>query len=149
MQYWDEMNTKYGFAEGLCCPAGLEIYRNVYVKTVSKLAEHFGSDYRVVPYDGCGSRNTCFWIYVPKAWFESVYLPKQEAGQEWTAVRENDIRAAGQIFLDEADYPMVEAIGLARELGIDQYIEVQTSLSPGFEAFLGDCRQEVIRFQAV
>ena len=149
MQYWDEMNTRYGFAEGLCCPAGLEIYRDVYVKTVSKLAEYFGSAYRVVPYDSGGSRNTCLWFYVSKVWFENVYLPKQETGQPWKAVDDDDISAAENDFRDEADYPMVEAVELARELGIDQYIEVQASLSPEFEGFLSDCLREVIRFQAV
>lgn len=149
MQYWEEMNTKFGFGDGECYPAGIEIYRDVYLKTISRLAEHFGSDYRVVPYDRCGVHNFCLWFYVSKAWFESVYLPKQEAGQPWKAVDEDDIHAAETEFCNGADYPMVEAIELAHELDIDQYIDVQTSLSPEFEGFLGDCLKEVVLFQTV
>ena len=136
MQYWNEMNTKYGFADGESYPAGIEIYRDVYVKAVSRLAEHFGSDYRVVPYDRCGVHNFCLWYFTTKEWFENVYLPRQEPSKKWVAVDNTEVTAGEKIFFDDTDDAMYKAIELALDLDIDRYVEVQTSVAPSFGEFL-------------
>lgn len=147
MQYWDEMNDKYGFGDGGCYPAGIETYRDIYVKTVSRLAEYLESDYRVVPYNRCGVHNYCLWYFVSKNWFETVYLPMQEPEKQWSAVTETEIQAAESEFFENTDYMMAAAVELARELDIDQYVNIQVDLSPSFGEFLNDCHQEVIRLQ--
>lgn len=142
MQYWNEMNTKYGFSDGESYPAGIEIFRDLYVKAVSRLAEHFGSDFRVVPYNRCGVHNYCLWFYVTKEWFESIYLPLQKSGQMWPSVGEREIRAAETSFANAADDAMQKAVDRAFELELDNYVEVEVKLADDFGEFLLNCGKE-------
>ena len=148
MRFWDEMNTKYGFGDGKSCPDGIEIYRDIYVKTVSKLAEHLGSDFRVVPYNRGGVHNVCLWFFVSKKWFENVYLSKQASGKPWSAATEDDIQGAESEFFEKADDMMDEAISLAFDLGIDGFVQFKAKQSKEFERFLKTCHQAIVGTQS-
>jgi hypothetical protein len=149
MRYWDEMESKWGFGDGGSCPDGIEIYRDAYIKTVCKLAEHLGSDCRVVPYDRGGCHNFCLRFFVTKKWFESSYIPKLESGKPWPAVSDEDIDLADKEFFIGTDTIMDEAISQARELEIDDFVETNVKLSKDFENFLKTCHRKMIDFQAV
>jgi len=43
MKYWDEMQSKWGFEDGGCVPAGAEVYREVYIRAVNLMAKKLGS----------------------------------------------------------------------------------------------------------
>lgn len=135
MQYWDEMNNKYGFGDGSAYPAGVELYRDVYVKTVNKLAENRNSDLRIVPFDRAGVHNYCLWMVVPKEWFETVYLPKQKPGEQWEGVDFKDLPNPDEPE-PEPDAELETAIEEAMGLDLDSFVEVNPVLAEGFTEFL-------------
>jgi hypothetical protein len=137
MQYWEEMNNKYGFGDGSAYPAGVELYRDVYVKTVNKLAENRNSDLRVVPFDRGGVDNYCLWMVVPKGWFETEYLPKQKPGKQWSGVDFKDLPDpdAPEPQPDEA---LEAAIEDAMGMDLDSFVEVNPVLAEGFQKFLAE-----------
>lgn len=135
MQYWDEMNNKYGFGDGSAYPAGVELYRDVYVKTVNKLAENRNSELRVVPFDRGGVHNYCLWMVVPKEWFETVFLPKQKPGEQWEGVDFKDLPDPDAPE-PEPDEELEAAIEEAMGLDLDSFVEVNPKLAEGFSEFL-------------
>lgn len=135
MQYWEEMNNKYGFGDGSAYPAGVELYRDVYLKTVNKLAENRNSDLRIVPFDRGGVHNFCLWMVVPKEWFETVYLPKQKPGEQWEGAEWNDIPNADEPE-PEPDEQLEAAIEDAMGMDLDSFVEVNPKLAEGFTEFL-------------
>lgn len=124
MQYWEDMSNKWGFSDGEAYPAGVEIYRNVYVKTVNKLAEKHNSRLRVIPFDRDGIHNFCLWVAVDKNWYEENYnnlhhvkLPDEE------------------VIHDEG---FVSAVEEAKELNLDDFVVVEAKLDDNFESFLAE-----------
>lgn len=63
MRYWDEMTSKYGFNDGESIPEGIEIYRDIYIRTVNKLASGYGSKVRAYGYDRPGVHNWCMVLF--------------------------------------------------------------------------------------
>jgi len=130
MQYWDEMNDKYGFGDGSAYPAGIEIYRDVYLKTVNKLAENRNSNLRIVPFDRGGVHNFCLWMVVPKECFESEFLPKQEPGKRWVGV--DSMPGDEPDMDDELETAIEDAMGM----DLDRFVLVNPVLSEEFTEFL-------------
>lgn len=62
MRYWEDMQDKWGFSDGNAIPEGIEVYRDVYVRVVNRLATRFGSKYRAAPYDRGGVHNWCLIV---------------------------------------------------------------------------------------
>jgi hypothetical protein len=135
MQYWEEMNDKYGFGDGGAYPAGIELYRDVYLKVVNKLAENRNSELRIVPFDRGGVHNYCLWMVVPKEWFETVFLPKQKPGAQWEGVDFKDIPDANDPE-PEPDDELEAAIEDAMGMDLDSFVEVNPVLAEGFGEFL-------------
>lgn len=137
MRFWEAMNDKYGFEDGSAYPDGVELYRDVYCKAVNKLAEAKNSEFRVVPFDRAGVHNFCLWMIVPKAWYEGVFLPKQEAGKQWVGVDWDEIPNNDQPE-PQPDDALDDAIADAQAMDLDGFVEVKVMLSPDFEKFLND-----------
>lgn len=137
MRFWEAMNDKYGFEDGSAYPDGVELYRDVYCKGVNKIAETKNSDFRVVPFDRAGVHNFCLWMVVPKAWYEGVFLPKQEAGKPWIGVNWDEIpdRDSPE---PEPDDALDDAISEAMEMNLDEFLDVKVVVSDDFEKFLKD-----------
>ena len=126
MQYWYEMDSKWGFADGSAYPAGIEIFRDVYIQTVNKLAEKHGSAVRVVPFDRGGCHNYCLWITVEKGWFEENYK-----GQPITSCP----KAA------KKDDAFEKAVEEAMEIGVDEFVIVDPKIDKeAFDLFLSDIK---------
>lgn len=130
MQYWGEMESKWGFSDGEAYPAGVVLYRDLYVKTVNRLAEKNGSEVRVVPFDRGGLHNTIMRINVSKSWYEEEYLPKQ-TGQFFDAVEKVPV----QVEIDDA---MGKSIEEAMEMGVDDFVVVNPTVDQEFENFLAN-----------
>jgi hypothetical protein len=135
MKFWESMNDKYGFEDGSAYPDGVETYRDVYCKSVNKLAEQKGSDFRVVPFDRAGTHNYCLWMTVPKDWFEKVYLPKQEADKQWIGCDWGDIPDNDKPE-PQPDEALNEAIAAAMDMDLDGFVEVEVKVSKDFAGFL-------------
>lgn len=130
MQYWNEMSEKYGFGDGGAYPVGIELYRDVYVKTVNKLAEKHGSNVRILPYNRNGIHNNCMWVCVSKEVFEEVakhYGYRDE--KVWEAVE-------GRLELSSRDKAMYTAIADAFEMTLDDFIVVEPYIAHDFPDFL-------------
>lgn len=143
MKFWDDMNTKYGFGDGNCYPDGIELYREVYIKTINRLAEKLGSRCRVVPYDRPGVHNFCLRFFVSKEWFDEIYATREKEKGLLPSVTHEDFKTAPSAFDVETDDEMLEAISAAEELYVDQYLDVTVKISPCFETFLQNCEQEM------
>jgi len=135
MKFWDEMNDKYGFNDGGAYPDGIDLYRDVYVKAVNKLAENRNSELRVVPFDRAGVHNYCLWMVVPKDWFETEYLPKQKENKVWEGVEFKDIPNADQPE-PQPDEELDLAIQDAMEMDLDGFLDTTTVVNDEFAGFL-------------
>lgn len=140
MKYWDEFLTKRGFHEGKHIPEGAELYRDVYLKTVNKLAELKGSGHRYVPYDGDGD-NCCLIRLVPKAWFDTVYLPQQTGRGIWQSAEDNDLKQV-EINDEKRDDPMRDAISFADESNLDDFLVISVTVDDLFEGFLENLKAD-------
>jgi len=136
MQYFGAMKEKYGFDDGGSCPTGVEIYRDVYVKAINRLAELNGSDQRIVPYNRPGVHNVYMVWLVTKEWFDAVFLPRQEKDDEWETVEYCELHAHGRSPDTEADDAMVRAIDDAYKLNLDSYIYAKFRVDSKFDELL-------------
>ena len=57
MQYYDEMQTKYGFGDGGSVPPDAEACQTVYVEALNQVAARLGSEVRAYSYDRPGVHN--------------------------------------------------------------------------------------------
>jgi len=134
MKYWDEMLTKYGFGDGDSIPDGIEIYRDVYLKVVNKLAKLKGSGQRYVPYDRDSIHNPYLVCLVPVEWFDAVYFPQQEGSQVWQTA--DDSLNQVEIPDNEQDGQMRKAVSDAMDLRLDLYLKFTVTVMPEFADFL-------------
>jgi len=137
MQYWESMLTKWGFDDGTTVPDGVEVYRDVYLKTVNRLAEKHGSSQRFVPYDRDGIHNPCLVVLVPCDWFKTSYLPSQAGNERWQSA-DDDALDRVEIPLGQMDEEMRTALAEAHDRDIDLFVEVTTTVGLAFEDFLDD-----------
>lgn len=128
MQYWEEMDSKYGFGDGEAYPAGVVLYRDIYIKTVNKLAEKHGSAVRVVPFDRGGCHNSVMKFEVSKDWYEKEYLPKQK-GEYLESAEALPERS-------EIDDSFRAAVEEAMELDVDGFVVVNPLVDKEFASFL-------------
>ena len=132
MQYWEEMDSKYGFSDGEAYPAGILIYRDIYIKTVNKLAEKHGSAVRVIPFDRGGCHNTVMKFEVSKDWYEKEYLPKQKGEYlESYAPPADTLPERAEI-----DDGFRAAIEEAMDLDVDGFVIVNPVVDKEFVSFL-------------
>lgn len=141
MQYWSQMNDKYGFEDGSAYPEGIEIYREVYCKTLNRLAESNGSRVRVVPFDRSGCHNYCLVMTVPKRWYNDTFLTKQVADKPWRGVDCGRIWHTAEdafepISSELEDEAFIDATHAAMELDLDGFVQVNVKVSEDFEKFL-------------
>lgn len=105
MKYWEEMQSKWGFGDGDATPPDAYECRAVYVEAVNVLAERLGSAYRYEAYDRGGLHNDCM-----------------------IATRRAD-QTLDQAFAEHGgegdDEAMRDAVRVADELGLDQFVQVR------------------------
>lgn len=117
MNYWNEMNTKYGFDEGMTVPPDAIEVRRVYIGAVNLLAEKRGSNIRVVAYHGWGSKNWCLVLLVTADEYNQAE-PKKRYDDSWKF--EDPWVEPAQ------DDGFKKALADAREMELDQYVETTT-----------------------
>lgn len=128
MRFWEDMQSKYGFSDGNAVPDGVEIYREVYIRAVNKLAEQLGSGVRAVAYDRFGFHNWCLILMHPLSDLQAQGI------DEFTVHVDIDADTT------EADEAMKEAIRQAYELELDSFVEVTVTLTGDFDAFVNTLR---------
>ncbi len=122
MDYYDAMLSKFGFSYGDAVPPDAEARRTVYVKTINRIAELRGSAVRAVAYDRPGMHNWCMICYASA---------KDVVGYgERIVARDLDL---DEVAPDEA---MQDAIEMATEIEIDQFVIVETRIDESFETML-------------
>ena len=136
MKYWDEMNDVFGFDCGDRRPPGVELFRDVYLKTVNRLAERWKSDFRVVPFN-YRSHNRWLWMIVPKEWFENVFLGHchwHRSSIVWQGVEFKDLpdKQNGQYPEPKPDLGLSNAIAEARKLDLDSFVQVLPVVNENF-----------------
>lgn len=134
MQYWGELQNKYGFNDGEFYPSGIATYRDVYIRVVNILAEKNGSQFRVLPYDRQGAHNTYLCLFYPTKWFEQYYLNRITRDEIWPNTDIADAQSSVDYW--DVDEAMDQSIEQAKELGLDSFVEAVVTVSPEFEEFL-------------
>jgi len=128
MRFWEDMQSKWGFSDGNAVPDGIEVYREVYIRAVNKLAEQLGSSVRLVAYDRFGVHNWCLILMHQLSDLQARGI------ENFTTHVDIDADTSG------ADEAMDEAIRQADELELDGFVEVTVSLADDFEAFMTELR---------
>jgi hypothetical protein len=128
MRFWNEMQDKYGFADGEAMPEGMDVFRAVYIRAVNALAAQLGSIVRAVTYDRPGIHNSCLIL------FYRVSDLKAHNISLFTQPIEMGIGSA------EPDELMEEAILQADLMNLDDFVEVQVSITDKFTDFLLNLR---------
>jgi len=89
MEYWAEMTSDDLAAEyniRARHPLGIEVFRDVYSKMISLLAQQTSSAYRVVPYNDHTRTYWCRIAPVPAVWFDA-HFPRRYLGTEYFTQR--------------------------------------------------------------
>lgn len=124
MRYFVDMTSKFGFNDGESVPEGVEIYRDLYVRTINRIAELIGADQRAVPYNRPGVHNWCLILFFDK---ENLPPASESATWQW----QPDWQTA------EPDAQMQEIIDAANSLSLDEeFVEVTVVEREGFDEFL-------------
>lgn len=108
MHYWDQMQSKWGFADGDAVPRDAHAAREVYVAGVNRLAERFGSRWRVGAYDRPGLHNHCLVVTLP-------------AGADLAGAIRTGACGGGDEALDKA-------VEVAHAMMLDDYIVVRAEV---------------------
>ncbi len=112
MRFWDEMQAKSGFSDGESVPEGADVYREVYIRAINRLAEQRGSTVRAVAYDRPGMHNWCLVTF------------RVAGTPDGTEVLPDD--------------QMDTAIEQALDLDLDGFVPVVVAIHADFARFLAD-----------
>ena len=119
MKYFDEMQTKWGFGDGGLVPPDVEACRTVYVEALNQIAAKLGSELRAYAYDRPGMHNPFLILFRGK----DAQTDHEEL---------------------EPDEPMNEAIGCCNGLDLDDLVEVQVTVDPGYQEKITQMVKEVV-----
>ena len=119
MKYFDEMQTKWGFGDGGLVPPDAEACRTVYVEALNQFAAKLGSELRAYAYDRPGAHNPFLILFRGK----DAQTDHEEL---------------------EPDEPMNEAIGCCNALDLDDLVEVQVTVDPGYQQKITQMVKEVV-----
>jgi hypothetical protein len=119
MKYFDEMRTKFGFGDGGSIPPDAEACRTVYVDALNQVAAKLGCELRAYAYDRPGMHNPFLILF---------------RGKDTQTDHEER----------EPDEPMNEAIECCRELDLDELVEVQVTVDPGYREKITQMVKEVV-----
>ena len=140
MQYIGEMENKYGFGDGACYPEGIEMYRDVYVRTLNAFAQKWGSNTRAIPYDRPGSHNAIMLLYTTAAWWNEHYAPLIEPGEQLpgNGYDVNQMPVIENPCTEEAWDDAMDALAEVEfDTGsIDDFLDVEVKVADNFEEFL-------------
>jgi len=118
MKYFDEMRTKWGVGDGGTVPPDAKACRTVYVEALNQVAVKFGSELRAYAYDRPGMHNPFLIVF-----------------------RSQDAQTDHEEL--EPDEPMNEAIGCCNGLDLDDLVEVQVTVDPGYQEKITEMMKEV------
>ena len=131
MQYWDDMQSTWGFSDGAREPEGTDCYRAVYVQTMNTLLGATQSSIRVVAWNRPGLHNRCMIVHVCAEWFAT--LDPKDAGTGYAQV---PVEAQA---LGPRDDAYNEAIFQAFSLDVDDYVIMDPHIDyEGLDASLAE-----------
>jgi hypothetical protein len=129
MRYWQDMESRYGFGGGESVPPDAYESREVYVRTMNRLLELHESGVRLIAYDRPGMHNECLILKVTSIEFQEIPEKDVLSGHwappnDWVEPDEDDaFMAAGE---------------QAHDSYVDDYVDVEVTINPGFGDFLAD-----------
>ena len=126
MKYWEEFQSKWGFADGDAIPPDARACREVYIREINKLAKRKGSSVRLLAYDRPGMHN-CYLILRVDAEKAANIPPRR--------LYKGDPITCRTLMLDDwneppADDAMTEAIQEAYEMGLDSLVVTEVRILP-------------------
>lgn len=121
MIYFNEMNNKYGFADGSAIPREALECRTVYVRVLNVLLERLGSACRILPFDRGGCHNWCLWIRVSVETYNQI-VSETKSGSDPDGSGLQDYQEP------EPDDAWRQAVGIANQMGLDECIEVRVQI---------------------
>ena len=129
MNYFDEMLTKYGFSSGASVPREAEACRTIYVRTMNKLLEKFGSGVRLVAFDGY--KNPYLIVLVTKEQFKDFTWDVSVQDQRTDKL----LNLYNEPLFDEAGNESVEA---ANKMMLDDLVEINVNLPKDLDEQIDD-----------
>ncbi len=132
MQYWEEMNDKYGFGDGGSVPRDAELCRNVYVRALNAVAEQKGSNVRAISFNRGGCHNPILIVMVTLAQFNAIPV---------------EYRLSGDYDLDNlpdekepSDAAWEATVAECMEIGLDDYVVYSPEIEPAFAQVVTDLK---------
>jgi hypothetical protein len=117
MDYFYEMESKDGFADGAAAPLGVETYRSVYVYALNTLLDAYQSNVRVVAWNRPRPHNGCMIVHVSVAYYDGTLLAADDGNRPCP---QPDVQPTPE----EYDTAYYAALKTAMAMGVDEYIEV-------------------------
>jgi hypothetical protein len=131
MQFWDEMNSKYGFGDGTAIPNEAEMCRAVYVQALNALAEHKKSKVRAVCYNRGGCHNSVLICMVTLKHFKTL--------TEAQVMGEDDI-PEWEDAAEPTDAAWEATVEECQTQGLDDYIVSVPKLDKAFERVVSNLK---------
>jgi hypothetical protein len=126
MNYWDEMQGKFGFSDGSAIPSDAYEHRSVYIQVINKLAEKYGSKLRAIAYNRPGFHNSCMVLFYTLEDIQAAEITNFTEGEQTPDTDE----------ITNLDEAMRTAIQEAYELDLDSYIQTVVQITPEFDELL-------------
>jgi len=82
MKYWEDFQTKWGFADGDSVPPDALLLRQVYVRELNRLLARRKSGVRLLAYDRPGMHNSLLIVRVGAAMVRNVPAKRLWGGQQ-------------------------------------------------------------------
>jgi len=136
MKYFDEMQTKWGFADGEAVPSGAEHYRTAYILAVNALAVRTGSEYRAYAFDRGGMHNWCLILF-------TCDQEAREAEPVSLTLTDGGIGPSRYTCAEKCDDAMDRAVELAHDKEIDGYVAVTVQCSEAAEILADMAKTEM------
>src|SRR5919109_4407216 len=118
MQYYDEMQTKYGFGDGGSIPPDAQACRTVYVEALNQVAASLGSEVRACEYDRPGVHNPVLIQF-----------------------RGKDAQPGNDCC--DPDERMLEAIERCYKMDLDFLVKVRVTIDPRYKETISRLAKEV------
>ena len=120
MMYWNEMLSKWGFADGEATPPFVELHRRAYVLAVNALAKSLGSERRAVAYDRNGMHNSVLILIMDARELEARGWDDDQLAKGTSEL--------GGLEEKPADAVFHRAVDLARYASLDSFVVIDAEL---------------------
>ena len=131
MMYFEDFQQKYGFNDGSSVPPDAREAREVYIRTINKLAEALGSKDRAYAFDRGGFHNPFLILFTTVDDMNNFGVEEQDLHKD------QDANELGEGDPEDFDDAFKQALKIAELMQLDEYIHFDIAIHASFEEQIG------------